>query len=138
VTYHAVKCPCGAAVCRNWLVDPVANVQGVAFTEVQARFVTNVLNLAEVNGEEVLTTRWLLTALKAMRERNTTWRPVATVPAKRDVLVRGRSETVDRDRFVCLAVYDPVDWHEEPWRDVYGGSLAQLGWTPEEWTEVPA
>jgi len=42
--YHAEKCPCASKHCGYWLVSPVADVQGVSFTEKQARLVAAVLN----------------------------------------------------------------------------------------------
>ena len=43
-TYRAVPCPCNYHTCRNWLVEPVAAVQCVAFTQKQAEAVTKLLN----------------------------------------------------------------------------------------------
>ncbi len=37
--YTAMKCPCGHPTCKAWMVDPVAAVQSVRFTEAQARAV---------------------------------------------------------------------------------------------------
>lgn len=45
--YTATGCPCGHPVCKNWLVAPVANVQGVSFTRPQAEAVAYVLNAME-------------------------------------------------------------------------------------------
>lgn len=42
--YKAEPCPCGQPVCRNWLVWPVAALQGVNFTQSQAEAVTTLLN----------------------------------------------------------------------------------------------
>lgn len=43
-TYSAIRCPCGHNACRSWMVDPVAAVQGVSFSERQARAVAQLLN----------------------------------------------------------------------------------------------
>ncbi len=53
--YTISKCPCGNRVCKNWHVDPVAAIQGVKFTEEQARAVADLLNKMEVeaHGERV-------------------------------------------------------------------------------------
>ena len=48
--YQAIKCPCGNRGCRSWLVEPVAAVQSVNFTETQARFVAHLLNALESDG----------------------------------------------------------------------------------------
>lgn len=48
-TYTASPCPCGHRLCGNWHVSPVAAVQGVGFTEKQARIVASVL-IAVENG----------------------------------------------------------------------------------------
>lgn len=42
--YRASRCPCGHRGCRDWHVSPVAAVQGVGFTEVQARAIADLLN----------------------------------------------------------------------------------------------
>ena len=42
--YNAVKCDCGVSVCPDWHVTTVACVQGVSFTEKQARLVADTLN----------------------------------------------------------------------------------------------
>jgi hypothetical protein len=42
--FHASPCPCGHDNCRAWHVDPVAAVQGVSFTRVQAEAVATLLN----------------------------------------------------------------------------------------------
>jgi hypothetical protein len=38
-----VRCACGHRACRDWHVSPVADVQGVNFTERQARAVAHLL-----------------------------------------------------------------------------------------------
>lgn len=48
-TYKAIPCPCGHRTCKNWLVDPVAAVQSVSFTEAQAKAVATLLNDMEQN-----------------------------------------------------------------------------------------
>lgn len=75
--YRAIPCPCGAAVCKNWLVDPVAAIQGVAFSQVQAEFVAETLNLAAINGEKILSTE-LLRRPRLPRRPIQAARPVAT------------------------------------------------------------
>lgn len=51
--YHAVKCRCGHRACRDWHVGPMlADVQGVHFTEEQARLVAALLNRLEDRGAE--------------------------------------------------------------------------------------
>lgn len=42
--YRAERCPCGHSSCKNWLVWPVAALQGVSFTERQARAVADLLS----------------------------------------------------------------------------------------------
>lgn len=42
--HRAVKCPCGSAGCKGWLVWPEAYVQGVSFTEKQAFAVAELLD----------------------------------------------------------------------------------------------
>lgn len=42
--YRAHPCPCGDAVCKNWLVAPGADLQGVSFTEAQAKAVVRLLD----------------------------------------------------------------------------------------------
>lgn len=44
MTHYAFPCPCGHPVCKNWMVSGVAAVQGVSFTEQQARAVAGLLN----------------------------------------------------------------------------------------------
>jgi hypothetical protein len=51
-TYKAIPCGCGHRACKAWHVDPVASVQGVRFTEYQARLVAEVLNVCEGIVEE--------------------------------------------------------------------------------------
>jgi hypothetical protein len=41
---EAMPCPCG---CENWLVRPEAALQGVHFTEVQARAVVAMLDILD-------------------------------------------------------------------------------------------
>lgn len=49
----ADKCPCGHPGCRSWHVSPEAAVQGVGFTERQAKVVARALNaLDEKIGRE--------------------------------------------------------------------------------------
>lgn len=47
MTYKATPCSCGYPTCKNWFVEPVADIQGVSFTEEQARLVAVVLNAVE-------------------------------------------------------------------------------------------
>jgi hypothetical protein len=47
MTYTVSPCPCGHRACRNWHVSWVASVQGVRFTEAQARAVAALLNKME-------------------------------------------------------------------------------------------
>lgn len=42
--YMAVRCPCGDGACTSWHVAPIAQVQGVSFTEAQAIAVARCLN----------------------------------------------------------------------------------------------
>lgn len=136
--YTAEKCPCGSSTCKYWLVDPVASIQGVGFTEAQAKFIAAALNLARVNGEDMLTTEWMIQALKAMSEtnRSSPWRPISTAPERRFVLVRGPSGMGMR-KFITLAEYDPIHRPRDPWLDVMGDTLSDSGWRPEEWMEAP-
>lgn len=46
-TYRAVQCRCLHPKCRDWHVDPVATIQGVHFTSVQAHAVATFLNTLE-------------------------------------------------------------------------------------------
>jgi len=46
-TYRAIRCPCGHKSCTAWMVDPVAAVQSVRFTERQAKAVAGLLNAME-------------------------------------------------------------------------------------------
>lgn len=48
-TYAAVQCPCGHPACRDWHVSPVAEMQGVKFTEAQAHAVAYLLNHIETD-----------------------------------------------------------------------------------------
>lgn len=41
--YRAIPCPCGHRACSSWMVDPVAAVQGVRFTQEQAEAVAALL-----------------------------------------------------------------------------------------------
>ncbi len=47
MVYRATKCPCGDRICKAWHVGYVADVQGVRFTEEQARAVADLLNRME-------------------------------------------------------------------------------------------
>lgn len=42
--YKASPCPCGHRACEDWHVSPAAAVQGVSFTEKQAKAVADLLN----------------------------------------------------------------------------------------------
>ncbi len=44
MTYRAIPCPCGNARCTAWLVEDVADLQGVRFTRFQAEAVAALLN----------------------------------------------------------------------------------------------
>lgn len=44
MTYKATPCPCGDPICKSWHVAPVAAIQGVRFSEAQARAVATLLN----------------------------------------------------------------------------------------------
>ncbi len=46
-TYRASRCPCGHPACPAWHVDNDNAVQGVHFTEEQARMVAGLLNAME-------------------------------------------------------------------------------------------
>ena len=37
--WRAMVCPCGMGGCNSWMVNPVAAVQGVGFTEEEAKVV---------------------------------------------------------------------------------------------------
>lgn len=50
--YRAVRCPCGE--CADWHVTNVANIQGVGFTERQARATAALLNFMETKTAEGL------------------------------------------------------------------------------------
>lgn len=52
--YCASRCPCGAAACKSWHVEPVAALQGVSFTQAQAEAVAALLNRMETTGPEAL------------------------------------------------------------------------------------
>lgn len=52
--YSASRCPCGHPSCRDWHVDGVAAVQGVGFTEVQARATAALLDAMEDNSFDQL------------------------------------------------------------------------------------
>ena len=39
----AIKCPCGHPACTAWMVDPQAAIQGISFTEREARAVAELL-----------------------------------------------------------------------------------------------
>ena len=41
---EAVPCPCKSQSCHNWLVRPEAFLQGVGFTEIQAKAVAYLLD----------------------------------------------------------------------------------------------
>jgi hypothetical protein len=45
--YKAERCGCGHRTCVDWHVAPIAAVQGVKFTEKQARAVADWLNTIE-------------------------------------------------------------------------------------------
>ena len=47
--FEARKCPCKHVACEDWHVYPVAAVQGVKFTEEQAKLVAETLNKATWN-----------------------------------------------------------------------------------------
>jgi len=145
MNYSAVKCPCGHPVCKSWLVDPVAAVQGVHFTEAQAKFVAAVMNLAEIAGDEIFSTEWMMNAVKTLaeRKRGSPWRPIETAPhsaglaESRYVLVRGPPPGyVGTKHFVVLACYDDQYRHDR-WRLPDNTALSDFGWTPTEWMEVP-
>lgn len=143
--YRAIPCPCSSATCENWLVEPIAAIQGVSFTRSQAEFVAAVLNLAAVNGEKILSTEFLTDALKAMseRDRGTPWRPIATAPrsagspAVHCVLVRGPSQMRGVKHFVVLAYHDDHYRPLDPWRLIDNSALSDFSWVPEEWMEIP-
>lgn len=45
---RAIPCPCGHPACKHWHVSGVANVQGVSFTEAQAKAIVVLLRQPEV------------------------------------------------------------------------------------------
>lgn len=47
--YKATPCPCGC--CKDWHVSPIADVQGVGFSQRQAEAVADLLNWASANPE---------------------------------------------------------------------------------------
>lgn len=49
--YRAILCPCKHPACNNWLVAPVADIQGVCFTKEQAEAVAKLLNKMEKADE---------------------------------------------------------------------------------------
>jgi hypothetical protein len=53
-TYVARPCPCGHRACKSWFVHPIAAVQGVHFTEEQARLVVSVLNATETTRADTV------------------------------------------------------------------------------------
>lgn len=55
MSYTAIRCPCGHPSCKNWMVDDVAAIQGVAFTEKQAKAVAALLTAmdAEPNMQAI-------------------------------------------------------------------------------------
>lgn len=51
--YSASPCPCGQKTCKDWHVDGVAAVQGVHFTQQQAKAVATLLNAMEKSPNAV-------------------------------------------------------------------------------------
>lgn len=52
IVYSASPCPCGHRTCKSWHVFPVAAVQGVNFSERQAKAVAEFLNAMERDNEK--------------------------------------------------------------------------------------
>jgi hypothetical protein len=65
------------------------------------------------------------------------WKPIASAPEKRWVLVRGDSGYMGCKVFVTIAKCDREFRPLSPWADVQNSGLSDRGWTPLEWTEVP-
>jgi len=69
--YRADRCPCGQRGCSSWHVWPVAAVQGVRFTEKQAKAVAALLNgleEAERDAADADLNPTQRAALRAIRE----------------------------------------------------------------------
>ncbi len=66
-----------------------------------------------------------------------TWRPIASVPKKRLVLVRGASGMGRNSTFYVAAYFDDEYRPLDPWRMVDNSALSDFGWVPVEWMELP-
>jgi len=55
--WRATHCPCGHDGCRSWHVSPVAAIQGVSFTEAEARLAAASSDLARALREFLRTER---------------------------------------------------------------------------------
>ena|SRR5215472_5463641 len=42
--FRAIPCPCGHPACKSWMVDPVAAIQGVSFTQEEAEAIAEFMN----------------------------------------------------------------------------------------------
>jgi hypothetical protein len=93
--YSISKCPCGHPSCQDWHVDGIAAVQGVKFTQAQARVVADLLWVTDVNSDERGASNPEHTRDK-LAEEITSWKhrfpetfplpPYATVPVRADLL----------------------------------------------------
>ena len=78
-----------------------------------------------------------MTALKEPLAKLNTWGPIEDAPKGRFVLVRGPSGYRSTEHFVISAREMSGYEHMRIWRDVCGKALADSGWSPTEWMEIP-
>ncbi|NJL71045.1 MAG: hypothetical protein HC888_05230 [Candidatus Competibacteraceae bacterium] len=60
MAHYAFPCPCRHPACKSWMVEGVADVQGVNFTEQQARVVAGLLNFMDEQPQHSASTVALL------------------------------------------------------------------------------
>lgn len=109
-------------------------------TEDQAQASCDLLNLAELNPDMPLTagfSKVLEGASRGARAKaGYLWRPIATAPPGKFVLVRGPSGYITTKHFVVKAILD-TQYREPRWRGTDGDPISDCGWVPEEWMEIP-
>ena len=69
-------------------------------------------------------------------EPESMWKPIATAPKNKYIMVRGDSGMLTYPKFYVVAIFNPE--YRDDWININNDRLTDSGYVPEEWIEIPA
>lgn len=95
-------------------------------------------NVMTIKGEKARMSQAIAAALRAATQKaKPTWQPENTAPQRKVVLVRGKSGWLTHPTFYIAAYLDEAYRPGRRWLTVQNDLLADWGWQPVEWMELP-